>query len=92
MEWLAKNGIGYDLLLFGRDKAEIIRDYISPAVPRYFIEDRAKHALEIAELGISVLLMDIPANSGLSPSPFITRVKDWQEITRRVEETEREVR
>lgn len=88
MEWLAEQNIDYDLLLFGRDKAEVICEHIYPAKPRYFIEDRAKHAMEIADLGITVLLMDNPANRSLPSSPFIMRVNDWQGLAKTVSSNE----
>lgn len=87
MEWLVQNGMEHDLLLFGRDKAEMICEYVYPAIPRYFVEDRAKHAMEVAELGVRVLLMATPANSTLSPNPLVTRVQTWQELTDRVVKT-----
>jgi len=84
MEWLVKYGIDHDMLLFERDKAEAICEHIYPAKPRYFIEDRAKHALEIADLEIEVLLIDAPENRTLRQNPFIKRVADWNALCEEV--------
>ncbi len=45
----------------------------------FFIEDHAKFALEIASVGIPVLLLDSPYNQSCT-HPLVHRVKDWPEI------------
>ena len=50
-----------------------------------FIEDRYENAVELAEEGIKVLLMDCSYNQ--EPlSPNMIRVKDWEEVAEVIEE------
>lgn len=79
MEWLEEQGILYDAIFWGKDKADIVFRYLYPAVPVYFIEDRDKHAIELANEGIKVLLMDKPYNRGIEHSN-ITRVDGWDGV------------
>jgi NTP pyrophosphatase (non-canonical NTP hydrolase) len=80
IEWLRINQINYDLILFKRDKAEAICDYIHPAQPICFIEDKAKHALEIVDTEVPVYLLNGHTNTTLGVHPLITRVPNWTEI------------
>lgn len=59
---------GYEL-----PKATILKDY----EPTYWVEDNLKHAIEGAELGYKVFLIDQDYNQAEGP---FTRVKDWSEI------------
>lgn len=83
-DWLEENNIPYDLLLFNKDKAEAIYERIFPARPTYFIEDRDKHCIEIAAIGVPVLLLDYPYNQSVAEGELITRVADWTEIVKLV--------
>lgn len=83
IEWLAKNGVPYDLLLFNKDKAEAVYESIFPARPLFFVEDRAKHALELANIGVSVLLLG-SAGDELAEHRLIKRVPDWSAIVEEV--------
>jgi len=87
VEWLRMNDIEYELLLFQRDKAEALVDYIFPARPICFIEDREKHALEIIATGTHVLLLDRKMDGPVrvSDGPLITRVWNWEGILNWVE-------
>jgi NTP pyrophosphatase (non-canonical NTP hydrolase) len=85
--WLKKHGIEYDLILFNKDKSEAIYEYIFPARPTYFIEDRAKHCLELVNIGVPVLWLGGDA-SEIGVHPLIRRVGDWKEITKVVMETQ----
>lgn len=82
VEWLKKNRIEYELLLFRRDKAEALVDYIFPAQPICFVEDREKHALEIIDTGTHVLLLDRGMNQPgvIADGPLFTRVWCWEGI------------
>lgn len=84
MYWLQQHGIVYDNILFNKDKAEAIYEHIFPARPKFFIEDRDKHALEVAGIGVPVLLMDYPYNQGVAETDLITRVSDWSAIIEEV--------
>jgi NTP pyrophosphatase (non-canonical NTP hydrolase) len=80
LHWLRKHGIEYDLILFNKDKAEAIYEYLLPAWPRWFIEDRSKHALELAAIGVNVLLLNYIRNQDIKEQHKIRRVTDWKEI------------
>jgi hypothetical protein len=82
--WLGENGMVYDLLLFNKDKAEAIYEYIFPAKPSYMVEDKEKHAKEVAGLGVEVLLVDWPYNQGLEDTDLITRVVNWKQIVDKI--------
>jgi len=87
--WLKKHDIAYDLILFRRDKAEALCEHIFPAQPTCFIEDRAKHALEIVDMDVPVLLLDNDGNRTVDHE-LITRVADWTEIIDAVKSERRE--
>lgn len=80
-EWFARHDIPHDKLLFNKDKADAIIEHVFPARPAWFIEDRSKHAIELAAIGIRVLLIDTPNNQDIKTHPLIRRVKGWDEIT-----------
>jgi len=86
---LKKHDIAYDLILFRRDKAEALCEHIFPAQPTCFIEDRAKHALEIVDMDVPVLLLDNDGNRTVDHE-LITRVADWTEIIDAVKSERRE--
>lgn len=86
IEWLKRHDIEYDLILFNKDKAEAIYEHIHPAQPLFFIEDRAKHCLELANIGVKVLHLSGGKAGGIEPHPLIHPVKDWAEIERRFAE------
>lgn len=71
--WLRRHDIPYDLLVFDRDKAEAICEHILPATVVAAIEDRTKHAVEIAALDIPVILF----NDEELADPRITSVDNW---------------
>jgi hypothetical protein len=79
VKWLGDNNVPYDAIFWGKDKADIVYSKLYPIKPKYFIEDRDKHAIELANEGIKVLLLDKEYNQGVI-HPNIVRVKDWQEI------------
>ena len=78
--WFKKYGIEYDLLLFNKDKAEAIYEYVFPAKPSYLVEDREKHVVEVSELGVKVLLLSYPYNEGVVEGEMVKRVNNWREI------------
>ena len=49
-----------------------------------FIEDNPSNAIQIAEAGINVILMDANYNKG-TEHERITRVKDWKQIKELIE-------
>lgn len=79
MNWARANGLEYDHIIFNKDKAEAIWEFIHPARPRFFVEDRSKHALELVDVGVPVLLFDTPRNRDIE-HPLVQRVTDWRKI------------
>lgn len=88
LAWLKDHGIAHDLLLFNKDKAEAIYEHIFPARPKWFVEDRSKHALELVGIGVPVVLMDKLWNRDLPDHPLITRVDGWDEVLEVITEGE----
>jgi hypothetical protein len=78
--WLDKHEIPYDLIIFNKDKAEAIYESVFPAMPSFMLEDRSKHAHEVAKLGIKVLLLDWPFNRGIKNTDMIERANGWDDI------------
>lgn len=82
IEWLAEQGIQHDLILFNKDKAEAIYERIHPAQPRYFVEDREKHAIELANIGVPVLFFG--AHASIPERPGVKKVSGWEDIVKEV--------
>lgn len=80
IQWLVRHGIPYDLLVFDKDKAEAIYQYITPAWPMFFVEDHARNALGLEAIGVDVMLFDCPHNQGVSETPKIKRVVGWDGV------------
>jgi len=87
IQWLQKHDIQYDLILFQKDKAEAVVDHIFPARPLCFVEDRSKHAIEVASIGVQVLFLT-SGKSELAPHPLIQRVQGWGEIVEYINATQ----
>jgi hypothetical protein len=77
--WLHDNGIPHDILVFDKDKNDALVKHVLPAKVVGFVEDRDKHALELANRGVDVLLVDTPRNRHIA-GPTIHRVSTWQDI------------
>ena len=84
LHWLKQHGVPYDLLLFKKDKAEAVTEYVFPATPVAFVEDRMKHALEVTQVGVPVLLLTYEYNQSLPDHPLIDRVQGWTDIVDRI--------
>jgi uncharacterized protein len=86
-DWLIKNGMPMDTLtLLGHShKAEKAEELECD----YFIEDSLSNAVELAESGFKVLLIDCGYNKGVL-MPGITRVRDWRQIEMFLKERMRE--
>lgn len=79
-EWLKKNDIHYDVLAFDKDKYDALVRHVLPAKVLFFVEDRDKHAMEIAAQRIPVLLMDAEYNRHVANSEHVNRVLGWRDI------------
>jgi NTP pyrophosphatase (non-canonical NTP hydrolase) len=83
--WLNKHQIPHDILVFEKDKHDALVKHVYPAQVMAFVEDRDKHAIELANRGVRVLLMDTPSNRTIA-GPTIHRVRNWAEIDAFLEE------
>ncbi len=89
IDWLRNHGVPYDLLLFNKDKAEAVHDHVLPARPAFLVEDREKHAKEVAGVGVPVLLFDREHNRDVPNTTLIRRVAGWDavlEVAKRAKE------
>lgn len=78
--WLRHYNVGYDHILFERDKSEAVRQ-CQPANIIGHIEDRGKHALEVASTGVRVYKLPYATPEEQISHPLITLVKGWGEIS-----------
>ena len=79
MEWLEKNGLKKDgdAIIFDEDKNyRAIRDFPNM---KFMVEDNGKFAMNIANLGYKVYLIDKPYNQEISHEN-ISRIKSLEEI------------
>jgi uncharacterized HAD superfamily protein len=82
LRWMDKHEIPYKHLVFSDMKSKV--DLARQWKLEVFIEDYTKNAVELAESGISVLLLDASYNQGELPSG-IRRCRDWTEIIKVIE-------
>lgn len=75
--WLEQHGVKYDHIIFNKDKAEAVWSKLHPARPTWFIEDRLKHAIELTDIGIRVLLLN---KARSYEHPMIKWVDNWGQI------------
>lgn len=79
-QWLKKHKMPYAELIFlenhkSKHQAALIRGHKFD----YFIEDYYENALDFAQKGVKVLLVDYPWNRQEKPHPNIKRIKNLQE-------------
>ena len=80
IRWLNKIGIkDYKHITFNKDKVEAITA-LKPINIICHIEDRDKHAVEVASLKIKVFLLRKQYNKTLNDSDYITVVNNWNQI------------
>jgi hypothetical protein len=77
--WCEAVGLKQDHILFEHDKAEAVRS-VQPAKVIAHIEDRGKHALEVAATGVRVLKLPFEAAEEQIAHPNIIQVAGWPEI------------
>lgn len=78
--WLKANNIPYDILAFGKDKYDELVRHVFPARVVGFVEDRDKHAMELAAQQVPVLLMAAPWNRAMPESEHVKRVGGWNDV------------
>lgn len=81
--WLTKNGIKYDGIIFGEDKYIQILQYVPNL--RFMVEDHRYYANLIGRWGYPVFLVDNIYNQG-ELDKNVHRVKDLEEVIRYVRE------
>lgn len=77
--WLKEHGLQFDHILFERDKAEAVR-LVQPARIIGHIEDRGKHALEVAATGVKVIKLPFEGTEERVEHPNIHHVTASHEI------------
>lgn len=82
-EWCSNIQLKQDHILFEHDKAEAVRQ-VQPARIVAHIEDRGKHAIEVAHTGVDVLKLPFDAPEERIEHPKIRHVKNWQEIANKL--------
>lgn len=80
MEWLDKNNLYYDALVFGENKHEILLDKYDPDQIEFFVDDVLGNAEDISRLGVKCYLMDAPYNQTDHLREGITRVYSLYDI------------
>ena len=84
--WLEANGIPCDILLFNKDKWDAVYQSVYPATVVAAVDDRDKHAIELAKHHVpNVLLMDRPWNTEFNSAAYgVHRVTSWDDILTRM--------
>lgn len=77
--WLDRVQLYYDHIMFESDKAEAVR-LARPGNVLAHIEDRGKHALEVAATGTPVYKLPYEAAEETISHPLITNVRNWADI------------
>jgi 5'(3')-deoxyribonucleotidase len=83
--WLDKWKVPHDLVLYGKDKVELIHQHLSPARPVAFIEDMERNIRALSAARVNTLLFDRHHNQNVERLPHVTRVYDWSEILNHLE-------
>lgn len=86
LEWLQRHDMPHHLILFGKDKVELIFQHIAPAWPVAFVEDHERNARHLSAAGVNVLLFDTPRNQHIEDTDGITRVVGWLATLEKLEE------
>lgn len=82
VDWLNRNGIPHDILLFNKDKWDALHQSVYPAHIVAFVEDRIKHVMELHAHRVEpIYLMDAPWNEDFNPPANIRRAFEWSEVT-----------
>lgn len=80
LQWLSRHSIPHDLILFDKDKAEAIFQFVRPAWPLFFVEDHPRNAMGLEAIGVDVLLFDCPHNQDVPETTHIRRVHGWDGV------------
>ncbi|MDI6840462.1 MAG: dUTP diphosphatase [bacterium] len=80
MEWLQKNGLVFDSIIFDKKKEErLVKEFGANKI-EFFVDDVASNANTIARLGVPCYLVTRPYNVGVSLREGIIRVNNLEEV------------
>lgn len=80
MEWLEKNGLVYDAIIFDENKEErLLKEFGANRVD-FFIDDVAGNANSISNLGVKCFLVDRPYNQDAVLKENVVRVNSVKEV------------
>ena len=80
LEWLARNDLEYDFLIFHEKKEEYLVNSIGNGAIRFFVDDVAGNANTVSMLGIPCYLLNRPYNSGVDIKKGVYRIDSLEEI------------
>jgi hypothetical protein len=83
--WLDQWKVPRDLVLYGKDKVELIHQFIAPAWPVAFVEDMERNVRALSAARVNTLLFERHHNARIEPLPGVTRVKNWNETLKQLE-------
>lgn len=80
LEWLARNDLPYDYLVFHEKKEEYLIDMVGKDAIRFFVDDVVGNANSVSRLGIPCYLITRPYNMGADLKENVTRINKLEEI------------
>lgn len=80
MEWLKRNGLPYDYLIFNEKKEEYLLELVDNQNIAFFVDDVEAYSNKVSDLGIKAYLVTRPYNKGRETSANVTRINNLQEI------------
>lgn len=80
LEWLARNELPYDYLVFHEKKEEYLIDMVGKDAIRFFVDDVAGNANSVSTLGVPCYLVTRPYNLSAAIKENVTRIEKLEEI------------
>lgn len=80
IEWLKNNDLVYDAIIFDEEKEERLLKEFGTNRVEFFIEDVAKNANAISNLGAKCFLVDRPYNQDAELKDNVTRIDSVKEV------------
>lgn len=84
-EWLAKNGLVYDVIIWDETKHERLLKEFGVDRVEFFVDDVAKYCNDIAEIGVRTFLVNRAYNQGSATHPYVDRVDKLSEVITKLE-------
>lgn len=89
LEWLDKNELPYDSIIFDEKKEErLIKEFGKDRI-EFFIDDVASNANNISRLGVPCYLVTRPYNKGAKLADGVTRIDKLEEVMKHVRHNSR---